>query len=257
MTGAAVVDERPWHRVVPLAGVSNLRDLGDYATADGRRVRRGRLYRSAALDKLTDADADAFVALGLRTICDFRSPQEREAAPYRPPSGCRATVHSLAIVSSVAPAMRELMNSGRATPDAYRALLTEGYRSYVRDHAEQFRALFACLLDEAAYPVLFHCAAGKDRTGMAAVLVLSALGVDRATVEEDYLLTNVHWNGSSVVARSAPPDLVATIVRADSRYLAAAFDAIEEDHGTIDTFLHQRLGIGAAERAALQRLLLA
>ncbi len=246
-----------WQRLVPLRGVSNLRDLGDYMTADGRRVRRGQVYRSAALDKIDDADIDAFLALGLRTIVDFRSPQERDVAPYRRPAGCQAAVHTLEIVSGVGPAMRDLMQSGQATPDAYRALLIQGYRGYVRDHTESYRALFARLLDPTAYPVLFHCSAGKDRTGMAAALLLTALGIDFDTVRADYLLTNEHWHGNSPFAQSAPPDLVSTIIRADERYLDAAFAAIAEDHDNVDAFLESRLGVDALGRAVLQHLLLA
>jgi len=245
-----------WQRLIALRGVSNLRDMGDYPASDGRRVRRGLVYRSAALDKIDEPDTDAFLALGLRTICDFRSPQERDAAPYRRPVGCQAIIHTLEIVSGVGPAMRDLMHSGQATPDAYRALLTQGYRGYVREHTESYRALFARLLDPASYPILFHCSAGKDRTGMAAALLLTALGVDADTVRADYLLTNEHWHGNSPFARSAPAELVTTIIRADERYLAAAFDAIAEDHGTVEAFLEARLGLDAARRTALQNLLL-
>ena len=245
-----------WRRVIPLAGVSNLRDLGGYRSTDGRSVRRGLVYRSAALNEITDDDGEAFLALGIRTICDFRGPQEREAAPYRRPPGCRAVVHELDIVSATGPAIRELMRSPEASPTAYRMLLIDAYRSFVRDHSERYRALFAQLLDAAAYPLLFHCAAGKDRTGLAAALLLSALGVDRSTVEEDYLLTNQHWHGASPTARAAPPALAATIVKADRLYLEAAFSTIVEDHATIEDFLEHRLGVGASERETLRRQLL-
>jgi protein-tyrosine phosphatase len=254
--GSDRFENRLRQAALPLPSVPNLRDLGGYVSASGRRVRGGWLFRSSALDRLTSEDSGAFLRLNLRTICDFRSPHERHAAPYRRPAGCGATLQSFPIVSSVGSAMRELMMSGRATPETYRALLTQGYRGYVRDHVERFRALFACLLDKSAYPLLFHCSAGKDRTGMAAALVLGALGVDRAAIEDDYLLTNAHWDGGSPFTRSAPPDLVPTIIKADLRYLDAAFDAIAEDHGDFEAFLDKRLGIGAPQRAALQRLLL-
>ncbi|MEX0408669.1 tyrosine-protein phosphatase [Aquibium sp. LZ166] len=252
-TGGEAISFR---RLVAFDGVANFRDLGGYMTAASRSVRWGRVYRSSALDKMTEDDGSLFLSLGIRTICDLRSAREREQAPTMLPPACKADIHPMEIVSSAGHRLKDLVASESPTTEAYRAIMVDGYRSYVREHAEQFRRLFELLGDEGSYPLLFHCAAGKDRTGVAAALLLAVLGVGRDEIFDDYLLTNSHWHGNSPFARSAPPDLLPTIISAHRSYLSAALDAIGEDHDSIEQFCDARLGLGAAAVDRLRQLML-
>jgi protein-tyrosine phosphatase len=245
-----------FRRVVAFDGVANFRDLGGYKTVASLSVRWGRVYRSSALDKMTEDDISLFLSLGIRTICDLRTAHERELAPTILPPASTADIHPIEIVSSAGRRLKDLVASENPTTPAYRAIMADGYRSYIREHAEQFRRLFELLSDEDSYPLLFHCAAGKDRTGVAAALLLAILGVGKDEIFDDYLLTNSHWHGSSPFALSAPPALLPTIVSADRSYLSAALDAIAEDHGSVEQFFESRLSLGAAAVDRLRQLML-
>jgi protein-tyrosine phosphatase len=99
---------------------------------------------------------------------------------------------------------------------------------------------------------VFHCTAGKDRTGFAAALVLHALGVPRAVVMQDYLLTNALYQPPPLLARTdTPAEALAVLWRVQAGFLEAAFDALEADHGSVDQYLQQRLRMGPAARQAL------
>lgn len=246
----------PSRRVLAFDGVANFRDLGGYKTAASLSVRWGRVYRSSALGKMTEEDVRLFLSLGIRTICDLRSARERELSPTVLPPGSVTSIHPVEIVSSAGHRLAELVASENPTTPAYRAIMVEGYRSYVREHAEQFRRLFELLSDEDSYPLLFHCAAGKDRTGVAAALLLAILGVGEDEIVDDYLLTNSHWHGTSPFALSAPAALLPTIIRADPSYLCAALDAIAEDHGSVEEFFEVRLSLGAEAVDRLRQLML-
>lgn len=238
-------------RRLDLTGVTNFRDLGGYATADGRRLRWRRLFRSSHLGALAEGDRTALAALGIATICDFRGLDERA---LRPSVLDRVDVVSLAIEPSVVPQIQRLVASGQpVTAAAVLALMQATYRAYVRDHAARYAGLFRELLKGG--PLVFHCSAGKDRTGVGAALTLSALGVDRETIFADYLLTNQYWREDGSNARALPDEAMAVLGRVDERLLAAAFAAIEADHGSVDGFLTS-IGVGPAERERLAGLYL-
>lgn len=244
-----------WNRVVPLEGGSNFRDLGGYRTASGSIVRKGKLYRTAHMAGLTDADLVTIGALGLRTICDFRGPDETKLNPTRLP-GNAPEVHMLSIMPKVGGSVRQIMEAGEARGDDVRNLITEAYRAYARDHVAQYRGFFERLTADDRYPIVFHCAAGKDRTGFAAAIVLTALGVPRETVFEDYLLTNTHWRSTSSLPSNAHPDVKKALLGAHPEYLEAAFQGLDAHFGSFDAYLEQGLGVDAVRRARLHALLL-
>ncbi|MCL2001320.1 MAG: tyrosine-protein phosphatase, partial [Planctomycetes bacterium] len=163
-------------RILPLSGIINFRDLGGYPAADGRRVRWRRLYRSARWTAATPDDAAALAKLDIDTVIDFRDEAKREQRPEHIPPGVRRVVHlPIEPVDPVfADGLASIPRSGDAA--ANRALMRAFYVEMVTEHADRFRAFFAALA-EAQGPVVFHCSAGKDRTGLAAALLLTALGV--------------------------------------------------------------------------------
>lgn len=230
-----------WNRVVALEGASNFRDLGGYHTAAGQVVRRGKVYRSAAMAALTDRDVESLGALGIRTICDFRGHEESKAAPTRLPAENPPRVDALPI--HVAGDLRAMLSDGRSTGADMRRALSDTYRIFVRDHVKAYRALFDRLVDGPDYPLVFHCSAGKDRTGLAAALILSALGVPRDTIREDYLLTNTHWNANVPYAAQMPADVRDALLGAHPEYLDAAFDEISLRHGSVEQYLAGALGL--------------
>lgn len=230
-----------WSRVVELEGGSNFRDLGGYRTLSGQTVRRGKVYRTASMAALTDRDVASLGALGIRTICDFRGPEESRAAPTRLPPQNPPRIDALPI--HVAGNLQALLSDGKSTGADMRRALSDTYRIFVRDHVKAYRGLFDRLIDGPDYPLVFHCSAGKDRTGLAAALILSALGVSRDTIREDYLLTNTHWNAKVPYAAQMQADIRDALLGAHPEYLDAAFDEIALQHGSVDDYLAGALGL--------------
>jgi protein-tyrosine phosphatase len=180
------------NRQLPLAGGCNFRDLGGYATKDGRRVKWHSLYRSGAMDRLSDAHFAQLRTLGLRTICDFRSQDERTNAPtsWERLEGVRYWSrdyhHGIGDLN-------RLLAADTITLAGDRAVMSDIYRRLPLEQEAAYRELFA-MLARGELPLLFNCSAGKDRTGLAAALVLTALGVPYDLIVEDYELSNVAFD---------------------------------------------------------------
>jgi len=235
-------------RVLPLQGATNFRDLGGYLGQAGRAVRWRRLFRSDHLGGLTAADKAVLAELGLARAIDFRGVAERAAAPYDLPG---VTQHALAIEPTVVRRMQDLAATGeRLTVPRVGALMKDLYRGLVNDQAQRFTELFEHLL-QADGPLVFHCTAGKDRTGFAAALVLLALGVPRDVVMQDYLLTNQVFQQPPRGRQEISDEALAVLWRVQQGFLDAALHALDADHGGVERYLRQRLGLS---RAALDAL---
>ena len=252
-TGLA--DDAGLPRVIALEGCSNLRDLGGYSTADGRRVRMSRVFRSASLANLTDADLARFGALGIRTICDLRGIRESERAPSRLPGADTPNVMPLPIEPRVGASLRDLLRREEATGEDTYALLQAAYAAYAGEHLLRYRALFALLLEE-RLPLLFHCSAGKDRTGFGAALLLTALGVPRQTVVADYLATNRIWRREHALPPDAPDAVRDTLLTAHRPLLEGALDQMVKGYGSVKRLLEDGLGLDPARLRALRGMLL-
>jgi len=217
-------------------------------------VRWRRLFRSDHLGGLTEADKALLTRLGLARAFDFRGQAERAAVTYELPG---VTQHSLAIEPTVVQRLQDLVSSGQAlTPERAAELMTELYRALVNDQSHRFAELFEHLL-QAEGPVVFHCTAGKDRTGFAAALILLALGVPRDLVLEDYLITNRVFQHPPAAQGGLPAEVLAVLWRVQPGFLEAALHAVDTDHGGVERYLSKRLGMGPAARQQLAQRYLA
>ena len=245
-------------RRLPLEGASNFRDLGGYKTEDGRTVQWRKVFRSGAMDRLSDADLALLHDLGLRTICDLRHPEEQAIHPTRLVADAPATIHSLPIRPRVAGNYRARIEAD--DPEAgnlARDYMTEAYRCYVRDHAAAYRGLMQQLADPANHPLVFHCAAGKDRTGFGAALILMTLGVPEETIFEDYLATNHYWTESGLrVQQDIPEAARQHLSAANDVYLRASIETLHEIHESVDAYLTDALKLEAGTAGQLRALLL-
>jgi protein tyrosine/serine phosphatase len=169
-------------RLLDLVGAYNFRDLGGYATADGRRTRWGRVFRSDTLQELTDTDIDVLRQLGLATIVDLRTPTEVE----RDGRGLLAQEPVRYINLSV---LQEEAGETVAAPPAAQQNMGERYLWYLETGERSLATALSLVADDTAHPLVFHCAAGKDRTGVLAALVLGCLGVVRDVIVADYFET--------------------------------------------------------------------
>lgn len=240
-------------RSLSLAGASNFRDLGGYAGLGGRVVRWRRLFRSDHLAALTPDDLAVLSQLGLARVCDFRGESERAQLACALPG---VPVHSLPIEPTVVQRMSELLVAGhRLTGQETVGLMQQTYRAFVHDNSPRFAALFGHLL-ECDGPLVFHCTAGKDRTGFAAALILLALGVPRPQVMQDYLLTNQLFRAPKASGGRASQEVLDVLWRVQEDFLGAALQAVEADYGGLPRYLAQALGVGAKEQARLAALYL-
>lgn len=240
-------------RALPLQGASNFRDLGGYAGLDGRPLRWRKLFRSAHLGELTAEDISMLQALGVSRVLDFRGSEERLSAPCVLP---QATVHALSIEPSVVQRMSEHLATGEVLTAAQMvAYMQQTYRDFVLKNTPRFAQLMSHVLasDE---PLVFHCTAGKDRTGFAASMLLMALGVSRDVVMEDYLLTNQLLRRKLHVGGVLPPEAREILDGVQSGFLEAALDVVDQAHGGVEAYLTRELGLGQAERRRLADLYL-
>ncbi|GGY69527.1 tyrosine-protein phosphatase [Streptomyces omiyaensis] len=240
-------------RLIRLQGTVNFRDAGGYRTRDGQWVRMGEVYRSDALDRLTDADLAKLRRLGVRTVLDLRMESERAAAPDRVPAGATHVVADVLAGSGTFTAMPE-------SPAEAEAMMVEGNRFMVGGATA--KAAYATVLDEIADGdgVLFHCTAGKDRTGWAEAALLTALGVPEETVMADYLASGTYRAAADeAVLSHLPPDRAAVykpLLDVRPQYLNASFDRVGEEFGSFRAYLRKGVDLDAHELRTLQRRLL-
>jgi len=236
---------------VPVRKPSNFRDLAENVS---KPMRRGVLFRSDHLGALDEGDAQAIVGLGVKRVLDFRGVTERTTA------ACRLTgvqVHSLAIEPTIVQVLSDLLDSGhQLTAEEVVAHMQDTYRGFVSRSTDRFSEFFMHLLESDA-PTVFHCTAGKDRTGFAAALVLMALGVSEDEVMRDYLLTNERLEPASIQGKWAlPPHAARVLFGVQREFLEASFDEIDRNWGGIEGYLRDGIGLREQERARLRRLYL-
>jgi len=264
---AAVQSEVEHERLLPLEGGRNFRDIGGYRTVDGKEVKWGKIYRSGALLNLTENDFEYLRDRKIATIVDLRSAQERADEPTNWQAG---NTVNLAWDYDMGDWQSEFAKVF-AKPDFSKAdivrLMDEGYKGTVRQQTPHYRAMFAKLI-ESDEPLLFHCTGGKDRTGIGAALVLTALGVDRETVMQDYLMSTEILKNSDLKAlpqtsngkesrmyafiASLPEDIRDALIGVEASYLESAFAEMELKSGSVDAFIRQELGVNEQALAMLR-----
>ncbi len=258
--------EHVQRRHVPMDGAANFRDLGGYATADGRTVKWTTFYRSDNLHSLTDADLEKVSDLGIKLVCDFRGPEEWGEEPDRLPETNTPAVAHLEIwdPSFSTKGFREMMSD----PEALAArdlgeFLVEGNKMFATKFADRYAAMMERLMQSENLPALVHCTAGKDRAGFASAIILRSLGVPLETVYEDFLLTN-HYTAARIERAMQMAELFSffrvdgeslrPVLGVERRFLEAAFAAIDETHGSFDAWRREALGVSDEELAAFQKL---
>lgn len=212
----------------------NFRDIGGYETGDGRRVRWGSVFRSDTLHRLTTADLERALELGVRTVIDLRSAAELDESG-RFGRADEVAFHHLPLEERI---QREPPN--RETPEPPPGEIYAAMASTCRSAVANVLRVIA----EAEHAVVFHCAAGKDRTGVVAALLLSSLGVPDEVIVADYELSNLSLARAVAWAEANEPEWVALmakfppwLLRAPAATAQAFLDILRERHGSIDRYL--------------------
>lgn len=253
-------------RRLRLSGAKNFRDLGGYQTMDGRAVRWGLLYRSDSLHKLTGADLRYLSTLHLDRIIDFRSTYEKNLEPDRLPEELQSRFVHIPILDSSTGLFqnsREEFVKVIPTIEAANFMVNTNIELATRFTAEM-RRYIDILFSSNGRPVLFHCAAGKDRTGFAAAIFLRLMGVPQETVMEDYLLTNQYFLSAyrwtlrfmRLVKGRQFAKTVREFMITQPAYLGAAFRAIDETYGSFECYVNDGLGLTETDVIRLQSLYL-
>lgn len=244
-------------RSLGLKGAPNFRDIGGYASSDGRHVRWGRVFRSSELSNLTPEDGRKVAGLGLVAVIDLRTREERDRSPsawlVRPADTYESPKPSLAPVMSTI-----LKDAG--TADGARAGIEAFYAQMPDSYQEEYAAFFHRVAS-GEVPILIHCSAGKDRTGLAIALLLATLRVPRGTIMADYALSEtlvppLPRQPAANVLGQLPVASQRVLWRSDPRYLAAAFRSIDREYGSVEGYVRNGLHVSEHEEAALRKALL-
>lgn len=259
----------PNERVIRLEGTTNTRDIGGYETSDLRTLRRGQIIRSENLSRLTADDFQKLEEIGVKTVIDLRTKKEHDRSPTvwqgdNPPQFFHFPIGDAK--NDWFRAQSKMMKKQRFTEEQALKHMIEGYRMIAEEGPPSYRKLMEVVLDQSNWPILIHCNAGKDRAGVATALIFEALGVDRETIMEEFLLTNEvgrteakakflakeSRNSRSAMKVGKGPSASAwyPIVGVKAEMLEAFYASVEEQYGSIDAFLTE-LGVDRGARSAL------
>lgn len=253
-----------------MESINNFRDFGGYRTQHGTCLKKGLLYRSGDLSKATDADLELIHSLGIKTICDLRSEGERKHEPDRVPAARPFTFFNIPMRPMVdyhGRSLRRLLSLmfGSERRTDYVAVSYQAYRDYATRHLPQLKTLFQRISDPENLPILIHCSAGKDRTGVVSSLINLVLGVPFETVMDDYLKTNSNLNAykEDVFRRLSRlglfgipwKELYAPLFAARADFLNAALEQVKEEFGSVDEWFRRGLGFSEKEKLDLMSVL--
>ena len=263
---------------IPVNGIVNARDLGGYIMQDGRRLRDGAFIRAAHLADATDADLEHLSSIPIAKVIDFRKDIEMNGKTDRLVPGAeyiRLEIDASGKIVSQATEDEKKLFTGNKQFDVKKFMVMAAFNPMAQRIAQlmypnltndpecqkQFSLFFRLILETENGAILYHCTQGKDRAGVGVMLVLSALGVSRDTIMEDYLLTNTYLAPAveRVVAQarrySDDPDLefaVRAFEAASEQYMRNAWDSIDRNYGSTEAYLENKLAIGERETAILR-----
>lgn len=239
-------------RQVKLQGAINFRDLGGYAVADGRHIRWDRIFRSADISKLTDSDLTILKDKHIASVVDLRGVKESQQAPDRLNPGTDYILCPAGSDNTLGDWMKALATI--KTEPQGDSMMKAFYvkTEFLADRYKPFFARLLSLPDDKA--LLFHCTAGKDRTGIGAALLLYTLGVPYETILNDYTATNYYRSAenektlhSMMQGMHISEPVARELLGAKKEYLEANFNAIREQYGSIDNFLRGPVGLDDAK----------
>ena len=260
-------------RVIQLSGSRNFRDIGGYPTENGRQIRWERVYRTDALSNLTAADYETISKLGIATVCDYRAPMERERDLTRWAGGPAPKFLLLDIMGAIpgragqdpsTSFIGELTKPNATTETASR-MMSESMANMALNAGPLFGRMMRQLIEIDA-PLLYHCTAGKDRTGLSTALLMKVLGATQSAIYEDYLLINTLMPPKQWAPEMAKrletqsgvhvkPEVLEPLLGTRREWLDSSFQAIDREYGSFDAYRRKVLGLSDADVQQLRNRL--
>lgn len=240
---------------IPMQGTPNFRDLGGIINKHGKQVRWGCFFRSGVLNRLTETDLSYFRTLNIKTVIDLRSDFEAEREPENFPDGfgvnyLRAPIGNPADFDKLI----ESSNTNENAESAVHSVMLRGAKDFV-EVIKDFKPVFDAMLK--GDPFLFHCSAGKDRTGLGAALILSLLEVDKEAVLEDYLLSNKYTIPyftkyiNVIMELGVSKEIAIAAAGVKREFLETTLNVIEEKYGSFERMAEEVFGIDKALKQKL------
>lgn len=246
-------------KAIKIKKVHNFRAVGNIKNSEGRSLKEGTFYRSADLHKLKNKSFDQLEKLGIKEIIDLRNSKEILDKPDKLPNGITYKKYSaFEDEGDQLSQARKLVLKGKVNASDADKRMIDFYREYVTENPATIKTIINEIL-ESKEPVLYHCTAGKDRTGIITALILTILKFDKETIYNEYLLSNNFRKGLVEKRMNLANNLHFLYPKMDlqvleklswveKRYLDAAFDEINKKYGSTDAYIQQVLGISEAKR---------
>lgn len=243
----------------------NFRDIGGISTNDGRTVTWGKIFRSDNLSKLKSSEFSKFEDLKIKKVFDLRTKAEIHGKEdHLPQTVAYENLPTVADNGDLIAKMREKIIKGQVSGPQADGMMIDLYKSAVTENVGSLKKLINEILDADA-PVLYHCSAGKDRTGITTAILLSILNVDRRTIIDEFMMSNYYRNLKTekmlrrahilkIIKPHVGLDAIAVLMSVEEKYLLATFATIDQQYGNMDQFISQGLGIDPQKRAlAIQK----
>ncbi|MBX2840260.1 MAG: tyrosine-protein phosphatase [Flammeovirgaceae bacterium] len=246
-------------RLIQLEGACNFRDLGGYFTREGNKIKWGKVFRADHLGKLSKNDLKKLSDLNIKTVIDLRSQTEIKSSPDKLPTSVKHHLFLNIAQGNHEKFIKKMLFSGKGDLLEGSNILKDIYRYFVTEAGEKFSKIMEILSEEKNLPVVFHCTAGKDRTGFAAALFLKALGVPEKTIFKDYMLSNfyrtfdneyIFEKGGYFLKRS----VMEPFLLVNKSYLNGAFEELKNRFGDWDSYFEQELKMNKDKLNALKKI---
>ena len=249
---------------VKLEGTNNFRDVGGITTLNGKHLKMGRIYRSDKLSELTESDLNKLGILEIKNVNDLRTQPEVDEEPDNLPKNSGITYNHLAVGSDSLMGISEeemIKKLKKFKPEQSEEFMIDATANFATDYRDSYKKLYDQLNNDKT-PLVFHCSAGKDRTGVATALLLDVLGVDKETIYDDYLMSNYYrYQGNEQKLEKAAVygidhKILRPFMDVREKYLDAAYDKIETDYGSVENYFKKGLGFTEADVSKWKKELL-
>jgi protein-tyrosine phosphatase len=242
-------------RVIKMAGCLNFRDLGGVYLNNKSQVRKGILFRSDGLSRLTDNDLKVFESLEINSVIDLRHAEEIDKAPDKLPQKMSVKQVTCGFYAEGTKELFQSVNSGLTNACESQILMRNVYAKMPIRHTVEIRKTISHLLHSSNLPCLIHCMSGKDRTGLVIAIILKAIGAPMSIVLQDYEMSNGDYQQVDVFGPKALRESISAVMAADATYLEASFNSINEIYATFENYLTNGLMLRPVEIEKLKSLL--